>query len=97
MLAELESEVIREVERGYYAKAQVGSTMYLATFGGIVRPGSALAIAFGNDFIDHENNSMAWEVSLYQGVHNGDALRGAGSQRPAPEPPDPGRHALPSR
>jgi len=67
----LEAEIIREIERGYYAKAMVGATSYLATMSGIIRTGTALSLAVGNDFMDTENSSMAWEVAFYQGIHNG--------------------------
>jgi hypothetical protein len=66
------SEVIREIERGFYAKANIGSTSYLLNFGGgILRGGTALGLGIGDDFIDHEKNSLSWEVQFAQGVHNG--------------------------
>jgi len=66
------AEVVREIERGFYAKANIGSTTYLLNFGGgILRSGTALGLSLGDDFIDHEKNSMSWELQLQQGVHNG--------------------------
>ena len=78
-VAQLEKEIVREVERGFFVKTGIGTTSYLGRYaagpGGqwptLIRPGSVLAISVGNDFLDLEKSSMAWEVSLYQGVHNG--------------------------
>ena len=69
---DFETEVIREVERGLYVKANAGATAYILKYGGgIMRSGSALSLWVGNDFIDNERNSMAWEIGVYEGVHNG--------------------------
>lgn len=76
-----EAEVVREVERGLYAKAPVGTMMYLGgTYGAaapisgkpIVRPGTYLALAIGQDFVDTERTSMAWEFAFASGLHNGE-------------------------
>jgi len=70
--ADLEGEVVREIQRGYYLKSNLGTTSYLLTYsGGILRSGTTLALGFGNDFSDQEDSSMAWEVKFHQGVHNG--------------------------
>lgn len=65
------SEQVREIVRGTYAQANIGGAMYLGQFSGWVSPGTALGLSFGQDFIDHEKHSMSWELSFYQGVHNG--------------------------
>ncbi|MDP6934844.1 MAG: adventurous gliding motility protein CglE [Myxococcota bacterium] len=64
-------EVVREIVKGAYAKSNVGGAMYLGIFNGYVNPGTSLALAMGRDFIDRERSSAAWELSLFQGVHNG--------------------------
>lgn len=71
-------EVIREVERGLYAKASLGSTSYLLNYGysaaigsAVLKSGTSMGLAIGDDFVDNERNSMAWEVAFSQGVHNG--------------------------
>jgi hypothetical protein len=64
-------ELVREVERGMYAKSSVGSATYLLNFANTLRSGTSLGLAFGHDFVDHEKKSMAWEISLQQAVHNG--------------------------
>ncbi len=66
-----ESEIVREIERGYYAKTTVGATVYLLSLSRVMKTGTALSLSIGNDFVDTESSSMAWELSLYQGVHNG--------------------------
>ena len=75
--------VIREVEKGLYAKSAVGLTMWLGPnygfatpvapiFGGpLVKPGPQLAFAVGQEFLDQEKQSAAWEVAFTQGTHNG--------------------------
>lgn len=69
-------EVIREIERGVYFKSNVGATAYLLTYGAtpygsVLASGTSLSFAVGQDFVDNEKNSMAWEVAFDQGVHNG--------------------------
>ena len=61
----------REAERGWYAKSNVGGAFYFSTFGQWVSPGTSLGLTVGQDFIDREKMSMAWEAGLIQGVHNG--------------------------
>lgn len=70
------AELIREIERGFYLKSAIGSTSYLLTygatpFGSILRAGTSLSLVVGQDFVDNEKNSMAWELAFNQGVHNG--------------------------
>ena len=67
----VEAEIIREVERGYYMKANIGATAYFINFASALRAGTALSLGFGGDIVDRERSSAAWEVGLYQGVHNG--------------------------
>ena len=62
---------VREIIKGTYAKTNVGMGMYLGTYGGVLQPGTSIALAFGQDFYDQENMSMAWEVSFFQGINNG--------------------------
>lgn len=69
--AQLESEIIREIERGFYVKSMVGASMYLLDLAPTLQPGTALTLAVGQDFVDTDSTSMSWEVGLYQGVHNG--------------------------
>jgi hypothetical protein len=65
-------EVIREIERGLYIKAGMGTTAYLLNYGsGVLRSGTTLALTAGQDFVDQERRSMAWEVSFTTGLHNG--------------------------
>ena len=70
-------EIVREIERGWYLKANAGMATYLLTYGAqpgggsLIRPGSVVAISVGNDFVDEPNRSMAWDLQFYQGVHNG--------------------------
>jgi len=66
-----QAEVVREIVKGTYAKANVGSGLYLGQFASIVSPGTTLGMAVGQDFMDHENKSMAWEIAFFQGINNG--------------------------
>jgi hypothetical protein len=63
--------VVREIVKGTYAKAQVGGALYLGNFMGFVSPGTAIGLAVGQDFVDQEKKSMAWEVAFTQGINNG--------------------------
>lgn len=67
----IEDELVREVERGYYLKSNVGSTIPVVERGGILKPGTTLGFTVGQDFIDKEKFSAAWEVSFTQAIHNG--------------------------
>lgn len=62
---------VREIVKGMYAKTNVGLGMYLGTYKDTLQPGSSMAIAFGQDFYDQENMSMAWELTFFQGINNG--------------------------
>lgn len=63
---------VREIERGLYSKADIGATINFLGHSGVTRPVHSLALSIGNDFMDRESISMAWEVSFLQTVHNGD-------------------------
>ena len=62
---------VREIERGWYAKSNVGGGFYFGTLGQWMNAGSVLGLIGGQDFIDREKMSVAWEAGLLQGVHNG--------------------------
>ena len=64
-------QVVREIVKGWYAKANVGGSIYLGDFRGFVSPGTSLGLAVGQDFIDQETTSMAWELAFFQGINNG--------------------------
>lgn len=68
---ERKQAAVREIVKGTYAKANVGAAMYLLHFRGFVNPGTSLGLAFGQDFVDQEKTSMAWELMFFQGIHNG--------------------------
>ncbi len=65
------NEVVREIVRGVYIKAGAGSSQYILSYAGLIRPVVASHLAAGMDFIDRERMSVAWEVSLLQALHNG--------------------------
>lgn len=62
---------IREIARGFYGKSNVGGALYLLNFGSVVNPGTYVSLSVGQDFVDNEKQSMAWEIQLQQGLHNG--------------------------
>lgn len=64
-------EEVREIVKGFYAKSDVGGWVYLGTFLGTVQPGTSLSLAVGQDFVNKEKSSMAWEFAFVQGIHNG--------------------------
>jgi hypothetical protein len=66
-----EREVIREINKGFFLKANAGTTAYLGNRSALLSSGTTLALAGGSDFIDRENMSMAWELVFEQGLHNG--------------------------
>ncbi|MEZ4234853.1 MAG: adventurous gliding motility protein CglE [Myxococcota bacterium] len=76
---DFENEVVREVVRGFYMKADLGSTIYFNTHGVRVQGSPApllsgvmsLELGLGADFIDRERFSAAWEVQFGQGLFNG--------------------------
>jgi hypothetical protein len=75
--ADAREDLIREVERGYYFAANVGSTIYTNTHGITTNNGSLLSpvislnIGVGSDFIDRERLSVAWQISFQQSLQNG--------------------------
>jgi hypothetical protein len=68
---ELSAMEVKEISRGFFAKTNMGGWLYLGKFNGYVKPGTSMALAVGQDFVDNESNSMSWEVAFFQGIHNG--------------------------
>ena len=64
-------EVVREIVKGAYAKSNVGGAGYLLDFNGFVSAGTAVGLSLGYDFVDREKTSMAGEIGVWQGIHNG--------------------------
>ncbi|NCG18660.1 MAG: adventurous gliding motility protein CglE [Rhodobacterales bacterium] len=64
-------EVVREVNRGMYMKAGAGSSQFIGTASGLLRPVVGLNMSAGQDFVDLERLSVAWEVNFAQALHNG--------------------------
>ena len=54
-------EVVKEIHRGTYAKANVGAGFYLGQFSQTVSPGTSIGMSFGGDFLDQKTLSMAWK------------------------------------
>ena len=67
-------EVVREIERGLFIKAGAGTMQYLATYRGFLTPVVAANLSVGQDFIDQEKYSLAWEATFNQALHNGPKL-----------------------
>lgn len=65
------SDEVREVVRGFYMKANVGSLMFLGNRSSILSPGTSLNLTVGQDFLDKEKSSAAWEVFFHQSLNNG--------------------------
>lgn len=61
---------IREIVRGAYLKSDVGGSVYFMN-GAVIQPGTMVGLTFGQDFVDREKQSMAWEIGIWQGLHNG--------------------------
>jgi len=67
-----DSEIVREIERGTYIKANIGSTIYVngaASYG--VSGVAATGVSLGGDVIDRERFSAAWEIQLTQALFQG--------------------------
>lgn len=63
---------VREIVRGFYAKTNVGGALWiLPPFSQSISSGTLVSLGIGQDFVDNERSSMAWELSLAQGLHNG--------------------------
>lgn len=62
---------VREIVKGFYARANVGGAFFLGKLSGFVNPGTFSSLSVGQDFVDTESMSLAWEVGFSQGVHNG--------------------------
>ena len=69
--AAAETEVVREIERGVYLKAGMGSTAYILDYAGTLRAGTTMGLTVGQDFVDQERRSMAWEIGFTTALHNG--------------------------
>ena len=68
---DFESEIIREVERGYYLKAGIGSNRFIGAYHSAMRGVIATNLGVGSDFVDNEKTSLAWEFQFAQALHHG--------------------------
>ncbi len=66
-----EKEIVREIERGYYMKSNIGATSFLGTAGVPTSSVISVGLGVGSDFIDNERSSVAWEAQLRQSLVNG--------------------------
>jgi hypothetical protein len=66
-------QVIREVERGLFVKSNIGSTVMLAP-AGYLSGVMSVQLGLGQEFIDKENLSVAWEADFHQSLFNGPVL-----------------------
>lgn len=80
--AKEKDEVVREIERGLYFKSNLGSTLFMNTHGIVRSTGGPLLsgvmtvqIGVGQEFVDKERFSLAWEADFYQGLFNGPILQ----------------------
>ena len=64
------TRAVREITKGTYAKTNVGAGMILGRYSQWAKPGTAIALAVGQDFMDQEKMSMAWEIAFFQGINN---------------------------
>jgi len=62
---------VREIQRGFFGKANVGGMGYVGLFGTTQSPGMMVNLSLGQDFVDQEKASMSWEIQLSQGVNDG--------------------------
>jgi hypothetical protein len=67
----LSEGTVREIQRGFFAKANVGGLGYVGLFGLSTEAGIMVNLGIGQDFIDQEKLSMSWELSLSQGINSG--------------------------
>ncbi|MBX2801376.1 MAG: adventurous gliding motility protein CglE [Myxococcales bacterium] len=82
---DFESDIVREVERGVYLRANVGSTFFFNTHGQTRSNGAALfagvvssSIGVGSDVIDRERFSASIEGQFGQSLFNGPRLQELG-------------------
>lgn len=63
---------VREIVRGFFLKSNIGSTLYLGVTAPRILSGvMSVQIGVGQDFIDRERFSAAWEIDIAQGLFNG--------------------------
>lgn len=66
-------EVVREIERGLFVKSNLGSTVMVAP-AGLLSGVMTVQLGIGQEFIDRENFSVAWEADFHQSLFNGPVL-----------------------
>lgn len=62
---------VREINRGLFMKANVGGAFFLGSLSSALSAGTSTSVSVGQDFLDRERTSMAWEFAVQQGVHQG--------------------------
>jgi hypothetical protein len=72
----LASGTVREIQRGFFGKSNVGGIGYLPVsgvgLGGTTHAGTLVGLSLGQDFVDQEKMSMAWELGVLQGLNGGE-------------------------
>jgi len=64
-------DVVREIERGHYIKGGAGLTQFVGSYSKILYPVMGVNLAVGQDFVDKERSSLAWELIFNQTLQNG--------------------------
>ncbi len=67
-------EVVREIERGLFVKSNIGSTLMVGAPSGILSGVMTVQLGIGQEFIDQERLSVAWELDFHQSLFNGPVL-----------------------
>lgn len=68
--AAAKDSVVREIVRGPYVRANVGTTAFIGARRSILRPGTTLDLSIGGEFVDKEKFSVGAEFTFTQALHN---------------------------
>lgn len=67
-------EVVREVERGFFAKSGIGSTLMAGGASGVLSGVMTVQLGIGQEVVDQERFSIAWSADYHQSLFNGPIL-----------------------
>lgn len=67
-------EIVREVERGFFAKSGIGSTLMVGPPAAVLSGVMTVQLGIGQEFIDQERLSVAWSADFHQSLFNGPIL-----------------------
>jgi len=63
-------EVVREIQRGFYLRANAGTSILVGPRSALLKAGTTLDLTVGQDVLDKAKASAGWEINITQSIFN---------------------------